>query len=556
MKKTIFRAITIVSLCSMVLFALCAFGIDYYGEMRDAWNALRQKGYYVATAMELEPDGGTAYLNKIRGYEGRITLIAPDGTVLFDDMQTPSQMDNHAGREEVKQALANGTGEATRASGTLGDKYLYYAMRLRDGNVLRVAMRVDTVLASASRLLPLLLLAVLAVALLAAVAAGRITRRMLKPLNEMDLNDPLAVQTYPEISPLLRRIAAQNEKIDAQMAEMRRRQKEFADITGSLTEGLVVLDKDGNVLEINASARQILGVDGEEAVGRHILTLTRELALNEAVKKAAGGGATEEVLPFGEQRYRVSASPAVVDGGVRGVVLLFVDDTAKEAAEISRREFSANVSHELKTPLTSILGYAEMIKSGVAAKEDIPDFATRIHGETTRMIALVDDIIKLSRLDEKSGGVEWETLDLLYMANDVAQNLQNAAAAKNVALSVDGDGVQVCAVPGILYEVVYNLVDNAIRYNKEGGSVDVHVGAEGGFAKVRVADTGPGIGKEHAARIFERFYRVDKSHSKQSGGTGLGLSIAKHGAQFHGGDITLESSGGGAVFTLALPLQP
>ncbi len=556
MKKAIYKSIVSVSILSILLFGVLAVAIAYYEQMQNVWGALREKAFYIASAIESD-DENDDLMEKIHAYEGRLTIVAPDGTVLYDDKYRPADMENHADREEIGEALANGTGEATRTSETLGMRYIYYALRLSDGNVLRVSDEVDGIWRSAAHFIPWLLLTAVGVALLAALAASRLTKRIVNPVNALNLDDPLSGQAYPELSPLLRRVDAQNAKIREQLEELDRRQTEFSAITDSIAEGLIIVDGDGNVVTLNESARDILDVRAGDVAGKHILSVVRNLELNDAVRTAASGTAAETVLTLSGRAFRLTASPAVAGENVRGAVLLLVDETEKDAAEKSRREFSANVSHELKTPLTSILGYAEIIRDGVAKDGDVPAFAGRIYNETRRMIELVEDIIRLSKLDEKSTEVTKENVDLLEIANEVVRDLSVRAGEKGVQLAAGGCPAQVFAARGILYEVVYNLADNAVRYNRAGGTAMLTVAADGEEAKLSVQDTGPGIAPEHRERIFERFYRVDKSHSRESGGTGLGLSIAKRGASFNGGAVALECSDEtGSRFVLTLPLAP
>ena len=552
MKRRIFLCVCIVSMASVLLLAVCVVGLAYHGASEDTWANLQAKDYYLSAGYE---EGGEAYLQTVRGYEGRITLIAPDGTVLFDDREDPAGMENHAGRPEVAGALEDGVGRDERISETLDERTLYYALRLPDGNVLRVSDTTDSMWGEALRLIPAMLGIMALLVLGAALVARWQTGALLAPINRIDLDAPLEAGSYGELSPLLRRIASQREEIDAQMAEMKRRQEEFSTVTANMEEGLFVVNHEGQVLSINRSARHILGVGEREVQGEPVLSLSRNLELDAAVKAAVAGRRVEQVFTLMGRKFQLRASPAQGEGGVQGAVVLLVDETEKLEAEQNRREFSANVSHELKTPLTSISGYAEIMQGGLVKPEDVGEFAGRIYSETNRLIQLVEDIIKLSRLDERDPEpATEEDVELLALAEEMAGSLREKAQEAGVSLQVAGAPVHLPAQRSILCEVLYNLIENAIRYNKPGGAVKVEVGEEGPDATVSVSDTGVGIPPEHQDRVFERFYRVDKSHARESGGTGLGLSIVKRGAMFHGGEVELVSStAAGSVFRLRLP---
>ncbi len=556
MRRRIFASICGVALAALLVVSACVVGLNYAQESTDTWESLQAKAAYVAAGLQTQ---GEDYLQAVRGYTGRITLIAPDGTVLFDDREDAATMDNHADRPEVRQALETGTGRDQRKSQTLGTRTLYYAQRLPDGNVLRVAMGADSVFSEAMRFVPVLLVILVLLVLLAALVARRQTKAILAPVNDVDLDAPLRSSAYEELSPLLRRIAAQREQIDTQMKELWAQKREFEAITRNMAEGLLVVGRDGLVLTINESARRILGAEappeGDEGP-RPVLAYNRNLQLDAAVRQAAVGERVEQVLELNGRKYRVVASPnRGGDGAPSGVVVLLMDDTERLEAEARRREFSANVSHELKTPLTSISGYAEIMKNGLVKPEDTVDFAGRIYDEASHLIALVEDILKLSRLDEKPASLVRERLALYALADRVAESLAPRAEQAGVRLDVDGnETLAVEGVPSILGEVVYNLIDNGIRYNRPGGSVDVRVARDGGDALLTVADTGIGIPPAHMDRVFERFYRVDKSHSRAGGGTGLGLSIVKRGVLFHEGEIDLASEPGkGSTFCIRLP---
>ncbi len=552
MKQRIFWSILLSALGGILLLGACVVGLAYQDSSQDAWESLATKAYYFAGAIE---DEGTAYLEKIRGYSGRVTLVDTDGTVLFDDRELAANMENHATRPEIQEAMQTGVGQEERVSDTLGERTLYYALRLPSGQVLRTAETESSVIGESLRILPWVLAVIGVLAVAATLVARWQTGAIVRPINKLDLNHPLEEEAYGELAPLLRRISAQKSQLHSQVEEAKRRRDEFDTITRSMDEGLVVLDKDGRVLTLNERVRGILDLKDTELAGRHILMLSRNVLLEKAVRGAAEGGKVRELIELGGKKYQVTASPSMFDGEVQGIVLLFLDETDRVLAEEKRREFSANVSHELKTPLTSISGYAEIIHNGLAKHEDARQFAGRIYEEANRLVSLVEDIIRLSRLDEKAEGLAREPVDLYALAQTTAQSLAKAAADAGLSIAVRGESAVVCGVPSILGEVMYNLLDNAIRYSDKGAiTLTVGVDKDGKAAAVSVADEGIGIPKEQQGQVFERFYRVDKSHSRDSGGTGLGLAIVKRGVMYHGGSVGLQSElGRGSVFTFSIP---
>lgn len=550
MRTRIFWSISLAVLVSILILGGCVVALEYQDTSRDVWTALSAKAYYLAKAME---DGGAAYLEKVRGYSGRVTLVDTDGTVLFDDRELASNMENHASRPEIIGAMENGAGRDERVSGTMHERSLYYALRLPDGKVLRVSDTAASVVGETLRFLPWMLVVMALLAAAAGAIATRQTRSIVAPINTIDLDRPLETEAYGELSPLLRRIAALKGELSRQVEELRQKQDEFDTITRNMEEGLLLLSREGIVISLNQSAREILHVQEADPAGRHILMLSRNVALEEAVRSAVEGRRAEEIIELGQKKYQITASPSTSGGEVQGVVLLFLDETDKMLAEEKRREFSANVSHELKTPLTAIYGYAELIHNGMAQPKDVPGFAGCICDEANRLLNLVEDIIKLSRLDERGGSLEKLPVDLYALALDTAASLNTRAREKGIGLLVEGEAATVSGVPSILGEVLYNLVDNAIRYSEK-GLVTIRTAAQGEAAVLTVADEGIGIPPEHQDRIFERFYRVDKSHSRSGGGTGLGLAIVKRGVLFHGGSLGLESSPGkGSVFRISIP---
>lgn len=549
MTKKIFQSILLVAGCVLLasLLIIMGFLYDYFGGVEK--NQLRDELSLAAAAVE---DGGTDYLSQLTADRCRLTWIAADGSVLYDTKTNAESLENHASRAEVSQALATGTGESTRYSSTLMEKTMYYAQRLDDGTVLRISISRATVGMIAVGMIQPLLIVLIVALILSGLLARRLSRRIVDPLNSLDLEHPLDNDAYEELSPLLKRIHRQHVEIQMQLRELREKTDEFTQITGSMREGLVLLDEHGSILSISAAAQALFGADAQ-CVGRDFLTIERSHEISAAIQAAAADGHSEVRAERAGRVYQFDISRITSDGKFLGTVILAFDITEQEFAERNRREFTANVSHELKTPLQGIIGSAELIENGMVKPEDLPRFVGHIHAEAARLVTLIDDIIRLSQLDE-GDAMPTEPVDLLAVSQEAAENLHDAAAARNVTVSVTGQPAVLPGVRRLIYEIVYNLCDNAIKYNRDGGRVDVTVAADAGGSSITVADTGIGIAPEHQARVFERFYRVDKSHSKASGGTGLGLSIVKHAVQYHHGRIELESTPGtGTTIRVVFP---
>ena len=549
MTKKIFQSILLVAGCVLLasLLIIMGFLYDYFVGVEE--NQLRDELSLAAAAVE---DGGTDYLSRLTADRCRLTWIAADGSVLYDTKTNAESLENHASRAEVSQALATGTGESTRYSSTLMEKTMYYAQRLDDGTVLRISISRATVGMIAVGMIQPLLIVLIVALILSGLLARRLSRRIVDPLNSLDLEHPLDNDAYEELSPLLKRIHRQHVEIQMQLRELREKTDEFTQITGSMREGLVLLDEHGSILSISAAAQALFGADAQ-CVGRDFLTIERSHEISAAIQAAAADGHSEVRAERAGRVYQFDISRITSDGKFLGTVILAFDITEQEFAERNRREFTANVSHELKTPLQGIIGSAELIENGMVKPEDLPRFVGHIHAEAARLVTLIDDIIRLSQLDE-GDAMPTEPVDLLAVSQEAAENLHDAAAARNVTVSVTGQPAVLPGVRRLIYEIVYNLCDNAIKYNRDGGRVDVTVAADAGGSSITVADTGIGIAPEHQARVFERFYRVDKSHSKASGGTGLGLSIVKHAVQYHHGRIELESTPGtGTTIRVVFP---
>ena len=546
MTKKIFHSILLVAgtvlLASLLVIMGCLY--EYFGSVEK--KQLRDELELAAVAVK---ENGTEYLSQLSSERYRLTWIENDGTVLYDTVTDAESLENHADRVEVKQALEYGEGESTRYSSTLLQKTMYCAERLADGSVLRISMS----RATAGVLLvgmgqPILVVLIVAL-ILSSVLAKSLSHRIVQPLNKLDLEHPLENDAYEELAPLLGRINRQHLQIDEQMDELQRQQTEFSQITSSMREGLVLLDEKEHVLSINPAAEKLFGADAS-CIGQDFLTIDRSHDVSLAIQDAMEEGHSEARVERGGRIWQFDVSRI---GAAVGAVLLAFDITERETAEQTRREFTANVSHELKTPLQGIIGSAELLENGMVKQEDVPRFIGHIRKEAQRLVTLIGDIIRLSQLDE-GDVMPRETVDLLQLTQEAADDLKTAAAEKNVSVTVEGKTACLDGVRRLLYEVIYNLCDNAIKYNVEGGSVKMTVGEQDGKAVVSVSDTGIGIAPEHQERIFERFYRVDKSHSKASGGTGLGLSIVKHAVQYHRGTVELQSEEGkGTTIRILLP---
>lgn len=538
MSKKIFRGILCVSLivllASMVLFLGAVYG--YFDQETN--KQLRNNAILVAAAVER---GGESYLQNLPYTDTRVTLVDRDGTVLFDNKTDPGNMENHAEREEIAEALANGTGESYRESDTIYKKTLYYAIRMNDGRVIRVSTTQYTVgMLIIGVFQPIILILILAI-VLSLVFAYRISKRIVKPINEIDLDSPGSQDVYDELAPLLRKIDRQNKIIAEHISELRQKQDEFTAITENMSEGLIIIDSEGSVLTINKSAMRLLGAEGE-AINQNVLSLNRSDEFSSAIESAISGENVNIIMRVGDEScYEVIVSPVRHDGEIYGAVVIIIDVTEKQHREELRREFTSNVSHELKTPLTTIYGVAEIMKNGIVKPEDIKGFASNIYDEAGRLITLIEDIMKLSQMDEKPEALEKAPVDLADAAKSAVSRLSGLAEKNGVTLQLVAENCEVLGVRGLIEDMIHNLTENAIKYNNPGGRVDVTVERRYGHPVVIVQDNGIGIPKESQSRVFERFYRVDKSHSRKIGGTGLGLSIVKHGAKLHNAVVSLKS---------------
>ena len=550
MTKRIFRSICLVALAVLVATVALIMGVlyGYFTDMQH--DQLKMQTELAAQGVNNE---GLDSFQDMNMKDYRITLIQPDGTVIYDSQVQSGDMENHLEREEVQEALSSGYGESERYSATLMETSLYSAIQLDDGSILRMSISQSSILTLLlGALQPIIVIIVIAV-ILSLFLASRLSKKIVKPLNELDLDDPLSNEGYDELSPLLLRVYNQQKQLKKQAAALQKSQDEFAAATASMSEGLILLNDKCTILSINKAATVLLDTD-QHCVGQNILTVNRDLELQDVLSKALNGEQNEIILDLHDGHYQISASPVISDSTVSGIALLIFDVTEKENAEQMRREFTANVSHELRTPLHSISGYAELLKNGMVKTGDIRPIASKIYGEAQRMVQLVEDIINLSHLDEGAEDMLREKVDMFEIVKATVQSLEPEAESADVSINMTGEQAVITGVPQLLGGIVYNLCDNAIKYNHKGGRVSISLKSSPNEVILTVSDNGIGIPAEDQNRIFERFYRVDKSHSKEVGGTGLGLSIVKHSAKIHNAKISLESTvGKGTTITVRFP---
>ena len=554
MTKKILAGVIGVSLVIMLVCVGLVMGImyDYMGEKID-----EQMASEAILAEEAWLTGGEAFLDRMEDrpdIKSRITLIDSQGKVLYDSVADQSSMENHMEREEVKEALTEGIGKASRTSYTLAEDTRYYAKKTADGNIVRISTSHYSQLGLLLDTFGMIIITVAVLIMLSVFISYRVARAIIKPINDIDLDNPDINENYEELGPLLHRIHQQNNRIKRQMEKLRKSREEFNIITKNMSEGLIIIDKDTEILTYNRSATEMLGGGDGRQIEGSVLKLNRSEPFRKAVSEALEGNNSQVYLTEGDATYEIISNPVREEEEVTGAILIVMDVTEREKGEKLRREFTSNVSHELKTPLTSIYGVSDMLVSDMVKAEDVAGFAGTIKEESARLISLIDDIIKLSRLDESTVPQETEIIDVFGSARDVVSRLSGKASENDIELSFSGEPSEIKGVQHILDEIVYNICENAIKYNRPGGFVKVSVRNEGSESLITVADNGIGIPKADRERVFERFYRVDKSHSKQIGGTGLGLSIVKHGVIYLGGKINLESEEGvGTVITVGFP---
>ena len=555
MKKRIFLTVFATALITVLVSLILLVGVTYRYINEDTKDQLMAQLDYLSQAVD---DEGFTYLNQLENNSYRITWIAADGAVLFDNRSNISRMENHADRQEFIDAKAHGVSEIERESETMTTRLMYVAEELSDGSVLRIATNDISVGGVAWMLAVPSVLLILCISLLAWFVARKLSRALVEPLNTLDLDHPLAGEAYDELVPLLSRIEQQHREIADQRVQLGQQRNEFQTVIDNMREGLVLLNQSGRILLINRSGRNLMKAMAEEddlAAGEEIIT-SRNSVVDSLLDKAYDGKTSSATIIINSRSYEIHASPVESDEGIHGAVLFYVDVTEKVEAEQLRREFSANVSHELKTPLHSISGCAELMLSGIVKEEDKPRFLKQIYDEAQHMVSLIENIIKISRLDEEADALPVDKVDLYEIAQTVIEQLGNKAASRGIVMDLSGTHVTIKGVKTLLYEMIYNLCDNAIKYNVDDGAISVSVKKTKDAAVVKVKDTGVGISEDQQERIFERFYRVDKSHSRASGGTGLGLSIVKHAAIWHNATIKVKSKlGKGTTFIVRFPLK-
>lgn len=550
MTKRIFKSIILASVIVLLVSGGLTMGVLYNHFGNQLEEELRTEAEFLSIAVE---DEGMSAFDSLPADSERITYIDTDGTVLYDNRSKTDDMENHLDREEIQEAMENGSGMAVRESDTLSQRTLYYAIRLNDGTVLRVSSTQYSLTGLLGGMIQPLLIILIVMLILAGFLASRLAKNIVNPLNQLDLDHPEENQTYEEVAPLLTKINRQQKSLQAEITQAKRQQEEFSIITDNMEEGFLVIDSHTEVLSYNSSALKLLGAREQDA-RQSVLALNRSESFQKTVERVLGGQHVISNQEFQGITCQVAANPVFQDGKVTGAVILILDVTEKMKGEQMRREFTANVSHELKTPLTSISGFAEIISDGFVKPEDTKKFAGRIFKEAQRLITLVNDVIKISQLDEGKLPYEKEEVDLYQAVRETFLRIEDHAKAEGVHLYLYGPHIKTNTVKTILDEIIYNLCDNGVKYNKKGGSLTVTISQEGEQPVITVEDTGIGIFEEDQKRIFERFYRVDKSHSKAIGGTGLGLSIVKHGSMFLGADMKVESTlGEGSKFILILP---
>lgn len=547
MFKKIFRSNFITSMLVLLVCCCLIFGVlfDYFEAQ--IFTELQNEASYISYAIKTE---GISYLENFKKNDKRITLVSADGTVLADTAADAAALENHASRKEIREALKNGSGTSSRYSNTLLQKTLYYAEKLDNGTILRISATQNSVLTILLGLLQPLVIIVLLALVVSLFLSGRVSEMIVKPINALDLENPASNETYDELAPLLKKISVQKKIIDRQIKDAEQKREEFKLITENMNEGLLVIDKDGNVLSYNQAAVRLLEIS--EIKENSVLAFNRTKGFRKVVEKALSGKRAENDITLDENIYNLIANPVYENDKIIGAVIVIIDITESVKREQLRQEFTSNVSHELKTPLTSISGFAEIMKSGGMPDETVKDFSASIYDEAQRLITLVSDIMKISELDEAKDPAEKEMIDLYGLSEEIAERLKFVAEKRNVTLNVIGNTAYVPGIKKIIEEMIYNLCDNAVKYNKDNGIVDIIINTTDDKVNITVRDTGIGIPLGEQSRVFERFYRVDKSHSKLVGGTGLGLAIVKHGAAYHNAEISLKSTDGkGTAVTIS-----
>ncbi|MCI8805572.1 MAG: histidine kinase [Clostridiales bacterium] len=537
MNKKIFRSSFLVAVIVLIVSIIMILGILFDFFESRLQNEMKNEANYISHAVENE---GPDFFNNFESGGKRITLIRSDGSVIFDNVANAENMDNHSDRDEIEQAKKYGDGISTRYSDTLTQKTVYYAVKLNNGDILRISANQYTIFAIFINLLKPLFIVLIIAFVLSFLLSLKISKSIIKPINNIDLNNPENNIIYEELSPLLAKILSQKRTINEQLKEAGKKREQFRLITENMSEGFLIIDKNAALLTYNTAAVKLFDIDAS-AEGS-VLTLNRTKDFRDVIEKSLDGNRAESIMTYGEYSYNLIANPVFEDDKIIGAVIVIIDVTENVKRESLRREFTANVSHELKTPLTSVSGFAELMMAGGTPDETVVDFSKSIYDEAQRLITLVNDIIKISELDEKSIEYKKENVDIFVLTKEIIECLRSEIDKKNISVNLQGNAALVWGVKTIIYEMIYNLCDNAVKYNKERGEINITIYSENDKVKISVKDTGIGIPLRHQKRVFERFYRVDKSHSKMIGGTGLGLAIVKHGAIYHNADISLEST--------------
>ncbi len=557
MTRRIFRSICAVTITIFLAALFVISGVMYHYFTHMQKSQLRMQTFLAAQGVSqngIEFFSGNGYFEGKEVGHYRITWIDSQGNVLYDSKLDADSMENHAVREEISEAMQDGEGESERYSASLMEHYLYCAKQLPDNSILRLSISQESVFSLLWGMLRWVIVILVGATVLSFVLALWLSKKIVQPLNDINLDDPLSNNGYDEISSLLQRIDSQQKKLKQQEIELQKKRDELFTVTENMSEGLILLNDNGIILSINPAAKHWLG-DDQDCIGQNLLLINPSSQIQKLLKRALDGRQCEVLLELSQGLYQLDASPVISEERISGAVILIFDITEKRNVEKMRREFTANVSHELKTPLHSISGYAELLCNGMVREADVGQFAKKIYIEAQRMIHLVEDILRLSHLDEENDSLKWERADLYQLVSEAVHSFEKVAARQNVTLNFDGNPIVIDCIPQLVSVMICNLCDNAIKYNRNGGNVTVHIAKQSKEAVLTVMDTGIGIPKEHQERIFERFYRVDKSHSKEVGGTGLGLSIVKHAARIHGAKLNLYSiPDEGTTITVSFPI--
>ncbi len=553
MRKRIFRNMVLLSVVSVLMMGILSAVLQYERNYQQMKHTVQSEARIFA---QLINTNGSEFLSGMSSFTDlmRVTLIESDGTVVYDNRHNPKTMENHLNRAEVEAALQNGNGQSERLSETMAQMTYYSAIKLNDGRVIRISNTHESVWSALLSMIPLMLVFLIVIIIFALLLANRQTSKIIDPLNKLDLDNPLSNEAYDELAPLFERVSKQQKQISVTVEDLRSKQEEFNSVVNNMSEGLIILNKNANILTMNQSIQDVFEIEPGNYIGKKIFTLFRSSILQNAIDQAMNGKPNETVIEIHGKHYQMLANPIMDDGKIKGIILFILDISDRIENDARRREFTANVSHELKTPLTSIRGYAEIIKDGIAKPEDIPEFSKRIFNEADRMLAMVNDIMSLSHMDENRSEIIFEDVDLKAITDDAIRRFEPVTTKKNVRFVCDYESTEIHGNRRLLDEMVFNLIENAIKYNKADGEIRISIKSSADDVTFEISDDGIGISREDQSHVFERFYRADKSHNRDSGGTGLGLSIVKHAAAVHQAKINLSSQTGiGTTVTVVFP---